>query len=123
MKHEEEATQLRNDLQVRREAGATRGRGYPAIVRARVVAYAAECRKRNESVQTIAERLGMSSSTLSMWVQAERRGDTTDVATRSESKFAPVRMMADRRVKLVSPAGWFVEIDVETLVALVTGRR
>lgn len=125
MKDQDEAAQLRADLESRREEGTQRGRGYPASVRERVTAYMLECRKRRETIETVAERLGMSSSTLSMWMVTHRR--TREASARrersDEAAFAPVKVVKTSRVVLTSPSGWQAEIDLETLAMLVIGRR
>lgn len=122
MKHEEEATQLRSDLETRRDEGTTRGRGYPVEVRRRVVAYMTDCRKRRETVETVAARLGMSSSTLSMWMK-QAKDSSVENEVPVDATFAPVQIVKASRVVMTSPSGWRAEIDLPTFIALVAGRR
>lgn len=122
MKQDDEATQLRSDLETRRDEGTTRGRGYPVEVRRRVVAYMLDCRKRRETVEIVAARLGMSSSTLSMWMKQASKAAASEPLT--DATFAPVQVVAPARVVIMtSPSGWRAELDVTTFAALVAGRR
>jgi hypothetical protein len=92
-----------------RAGGKTKGRGagYPPELRARVAAYAMRC---GLGMNRVAEQLGIARGTLQKWV-------------RESSSFVPfvVGDAAPTRVVLVSPTGWRIELDPDTLRALVLG--
>jgi hypothetical protein len=125
VKTEDEASAIRADFEIRRQEGTARGRGFPAPVRARVLAYMAECRERGESVQTVAARLGMPSSTLTMWTQSSKRRNRTasSAPTGASEPFAPVTVRGASRVVLTSPSGWRAEIEFDDFARLVAARR
>jgi hypothetical protein len=104
-----ESGRLRAELVRAGGAAKGRGSGYPLATRARVVAFAAERRRRGAGIVTIAAELGLSATTLKKWMRGSEPG----------SAFAPVEIVDQQAIVLISPGGWRAEIDLETFAKLI----
>jgi hypothetical protein len=104
-----EGGRLRAELGRTGGAAKGRGSGYPLETRARVLAFAAERRRRGAGIVTIAAELGLSATTLKKWM----------TGSEPRAAFAPVKIVGRQAIVLISPAGWRAEIDVETFAKLV----
>jgi transposase-like protein len=111
------AEELRDLLE--RTRPIARSDGYPAEVRQRVVAHALERRARGEPWRVIADRLGLSRTTVASWVVSGDMGrdevvPVVTVADPAAAEPAVVATVAPTHAEpcgpvLVSPRGWRLE--------------
>src|SRR5262245_8149358 len=104
-----ESERLRAELVRAGGAAKGRGSGYPLATRGRVIAFATERRRRGAGIVTIAAELGLSATTLKKWMRGSEPG----------AAFAPVEIIDQPTIVLVSPGGWRAEIDIETFAKLI----
>lgn len=93
----------------------------PGELRTKLVSFAHVCRERGEPVRDIAERLGLTESTLTRWLRADRKelaAGFRSVAIVPSEEAAPEGR--DEQLRLLTPRGYCVEgLDPQTLAFLL----
>ena len=93
----------------------------PAELRSKLLSFARVCREQGEPVRDIAERLGLTESSLTRWLRAERKefaAGFRSVAIVPSEHAAPET--PDEPLRLLTPHGYCVEgLDPQTLAFLL----